>query len=562
MLMNTAGRFSGLIVSLCLLASLGACGGGGGGDGTDPPVTVDPPVIPSDLPGGVSNFQAADLRSYQSGGSGSGSGSSALSIVDLRTGREVRHLVLSTSTSGRQWTATERFAALSDTRIQSLGAAQVLYVNQGQLMQLSLLGDSLGSPVAMGGLKDVCAINGESEVDIAGAQVWVEVLTAGADGLCSGQGDNVRQWVAAGIPNAATGLLASGATGKTLVSSLWSTVQSPPSGMLVLDAADGTLGVYSLDLKTRLSTVAIGRKVASDEPIDAYPRLPGANARLLLRVGKSLFVAEVSGSALNIVKAIRTLQDSGSGDSAQDASEAFIADGANLIGINANGDVRTVAKLDAALGRVGMMYIDSGRIVLEQSMSVSPYTSTISAIRTSDGAASTLLASDASHRVGIEAVRDGQAWLSRTLNNDDTTDVIRIQLDGTGRTTVASQAVHVHPLFATHFDLGGAGLVDSLLWCQASSAEPHGCEDQNVVRYGLADGQTATLGQVKVDAGWSYDYLGSDVLTPSDRPFVMSIEQSRSDKLASGLVQYAYSNKLVWLNPRQSGTLKPVTLLP
>lgn len=164
--------------ALCALLGLAACGGGGGGgDGATAPSATSRVV--------AVNRPAA--------------GQFALNVVDPDRPSPVA-LRVDFGASSPSWGVTRAWrndAAARTTTSQ--GPRWLVYVQGGRLMQVPLDTAVPAVAVAVASMADACSLEQLIELDASGRQAWAVVDTAGADGLCSGGGnDNARVFVRVG----------------------------------------------------------------------------------------------------------------------------------------------------------------------------------------------------------------------------------------------------------------------------------------------------------------------------------------------------------------------------
>ncbi|MEY4763529.1 MAG: hypothetical protein RI907_202 [Pseudomonadota bacterium] len=551
-----SGRRCGLLLSLCLPLWLTACGGGGG-----PSASVSGSEDPNPVRQGASRYQAAEVTRRVTTSDGSGNSlDQALAIVDLETGTEVRRIALDADVSGSAWQAVGRYDAPSATQGRRLGASMVLYVAQGQLMQLALDHTSLGAPSAVSGPQQVCGIDQLHPLNLAGSQAWLLVQTPGPDGLCREQRDNTRLWVATGVPGAAQGLQAEGPGAKTLVGPLASAWGATAAGVLAIDRQEGSLGVYSLDLQRRLSTVALGRPVGPDEDVETYPWMPGNPARLLLRVGDTLSLAEVTEGQLRVLKTLRTLRPGSFIKLAQSDTERFLVDGMSIIAINAQGDVRNVGQVTAGAESVEGLAYAAGRVIVTLRQRSAPGKATVLSLRATDSAPALLMGDGDQSYIALLAVTEDQVWFSRTQSATGLQEIVRMAPDGQGYTTIATNVNGADVLPASQFTLPHLNTPAALVWCLPQAAA-RTCTGATLQRHLLPNGPTVTLGNPVPDERWTWGLLSYDPLQPGGLPSVVTAMLYLSDTLPSGASRQTDQAVLLWMDPNSAASLRPVARL-
>lgn len=479
----------------CLLA---ACGGGGGGEPDKAPQGALSTAFssPVNTSSNVSHFSAV----WRPQESGSAASQSALTIIDTDTQRVVR------TYDTYIWRASSRVQKSPGSPVYgSLGIGNVYMILNGQVLQLDLSGDTLGTARRISSITQACYLGSSTfHVNKDGRHDWLRVITAGPSGDCSNRTDARAFLVASDMSETEVGPEVGPHSGMTVLSTL-PDAQGDATGILVLDTTTGDLSVYATDMKSRRYSVA-DKVVTPSDSFDMIAAAPDADQKAYFRAANKLYLLDWQGGKVVLGAPLIQLDEPifGLNYTWDNAFLYFVSSG-GIYQAASDRTIRLLGQLDSQLGSAsGLVNAGNSIFVTQRTGNALDYslsaTSSITSLSKATGAARTWLTGSQDILNAVGASGDELVLLKYEFDSVRyKTHILALnQTDGSTRTLGSDvmlagilpslanpESVAVHPM---------------LLWAENNSALPYTSQPaRNLNAYSPGQGSPVIMGTLPAD---------------------------------------------------------------
>ena len=497
---------------------LNACGSGGG-YGSGAQVAAPAPVL---SPAPAAAPPAATAAQYLTWVSARKSdGTTGVAVIDEAVPSAPR-LAFTVADLGSKVVSTLASQVDAAARTETLlGDAALHYIEGGVIKKVSLKKSAAQTPQQLSTLTNACRFFSDEQIDLLGEDVWLGVITPGADNNCSTNADNARFYVRSTMTASSAALAWSNSV--DIVDSLLES-DGTTSGFLVNEAGS-TLALYNASLQ-RVASVANGTGVTTIVDLMTDLTVPRTSYFVVNdRLRRLTWTATTASMSTDLYV---FLDPAATRSGGSDITASYFTDGNRVYRIDATATAATpLAIINATADGTVPISLTTSAIVISANTSASRAT-IISQPR--NGAAAVDLTGQtaaAGQNAYLEALRDETVVYTLTKPARDFLEVRAVASNGQNNRLIADNVTdlfngHVfNPIVTLTNDSVGAFRLDSVIACQPSAGQLDCSPSGKLTQYDLASGAATTLGSLVSSSGLASSLLTS--ISTTGLPFALSV---------------------------------------